>query len=52
MALNKLANVRTYQGRLCEAREYIKEALELHDSIDEQTLRIGGDIDYEEGDKE
>ena len=48
MALNKLANVRTYQGRLCEAREYIKEALELHDSIDEQTLRIGGDIDYAE----
>ena len=48
MALNKLANVRTYQGRLCEAREYIKEALRVHERSGKQALRIGGDIDYAE----
>lgn len=48
MALNKLANVRTYQGRLCEAREYLEEALKIRENIDHQALRLGGDIDYAE----
>lgn len=48
MALNKLANVRTYQRRLSEARVYLEEALRINEGLVRSAARLGGGADYAE----
>lgn len=48
LALNKIANTYMYQNNLAQARAYLKEALRVHDTLPENTVRMGGDLDHAE----